>query len=266
MAAAPAVNIGVSGALGRMGRAVAEVTGARPDARLAALFDRPGAVGQGLALPLTDLAAAMAASEVIIDFSAPAASVALARACAAAGGPALVIGTTGLSAEDEAAIGQAAEKIAIVRSGNFSLGVNLLAGLVKKAAAALGPADWDIEIIEAHHGHKVDAPSGTAFMLGQAAAAGRKVELDTVAERGRDGLTGPRKPGAIGLSAVRGGGVVGEHSVLFLAQDEIITLAHSARDRSLFARGAAAAAIWAARQPPGLYDMMDVLGFGAADA
>ena len=135
-----------------------------------------------------------------------------------------------------------------MRSGNFSLGVNMLLGLVAQAARGLGPDDWDIEVFEAHHRRKVDAPSGTALMLGEAAARARGVELAEVAERGRDGLTGPRAKGAIGFSVLRGGGIVGEHSVSFIAEDEILTLSHSARDRSLFARGALAAALWVGRQ------------------
>jgi 4-hydroxy-tetrahydrodipicolinate reductase len=172
-----------------------------------------------------------------------------------------VIGSTGASTDEDAAIAAAAAKVAIVRSGNYSLGVNVLAGLVERAAAVLEAGDWDIEVFEAHHRRKVDAPSGTALMLGEAAARGRGIDLAEAAERGRDGITGPRKAGAIGFASMRGGGVVGEHSVIFAAEDEILTLAHSARDRSLFARGALAAARWIAARPPGLYDMMDVLGF-----
>ena len=152
-------------------------------------------------------------------------------------------------------------RIAIVRSGNYSLGVNILAGLVEQVARRLGPEDWDVEIFEAHHKRKIDAPSGTALMLGEAAARGRQTELAAVQVRARDGITGTRPDGAIGFSVMRGGGIVGEHQVTFAADDEILTLSHSARDRSLFARGAVAAALWVAGKPPGLYDMMDVLGF-----
>ena len=264
MAPAALTRIGVAGALGRMGRVTANVVRAREDAVLAALTDRPDTAGQDCdGAKLLSLEAALAASDVIIDFSTPAGSVALARAAAAHGGPALVIASTGASDEDAQAIEAAAEKVAMVRSGNFSLGVNLLAGLVARAAKILGPEDWDIEIVEAHHRRKVDAPSGTALMLGEAAAKGRGVKLQSVEERARDGVTGPRGPAAIGFSVLRGGGIVGEHSVVFAAEDEIITLAHSARDRALFARGAVAAALWVADKPPGLYDMMDVLGFKA---
>ena len=196
-------------------------------------------------------------------FGIAAASAELARLAAAGGGVALVIGSTGMSAADEQRVREASSRIAIVKSGNFSLGVNLLMGLVRQAAAALPAADFDIEVFEAHHRRKIDAPSGTGLMLGRAAAEGRGVELDQVAERGRDGITGARKPGAIGFSVLRAGGIVGEHSVVFAAEDEIVTLSHSARDRSLFARGALAAARWAAGRSAGLYDMMDVLGIRA---
>jgi 4-hydroxy-tetrahydrodipicolinate reductase len=245
-----------------MGRAVVAVVEARDDAEVAAVFDRPESAGQRLGervLVTSDEAAA--ASDVIIDFTTPASSLALAAACAARGGPALVVGSTGVDAAGEAAIAEAAARIAIVRSRNFSLGVNLLLGLVEQAARTLRAADWDIEVFEAHHRRKVDAPSGTALMLGEAAARGRRVALADVSERGRDGMTGPRGPGAIGFSVMRAGGIIGEHSVVLASDDEILTLSHSARDRSLFARGAVEAARWVRARPPGLYGMMDVLGF-----
>jgi len=260
------VRIGLAGALGRMGAAVAAQIAARDDLTLAAVFDRPDTVGQTAhGLTLVTAAEAIAASDVIIDFSTPAASVVLAQACAThaeagKGRVALVCASTGATPEQGAAIDAAAGSIAVMRSGNVSLGVNLLLGLVRQAAKGLAAADWDIEISEAHHHRKVDAPSGTALMLGQAAAEARGVDLDAVAERARDGVTGPRKPGAIGFSVIRAGGIVGEHSVMFAAEDEIITLSHSARDRSLFARGALAAAVWLYGRPAGLYDMQDVLG------
>ena len=249
-----AVRIAVAGALGRMGQAVAAVAGGRADLQVAALFDRgvgSGLVGRDVALQLVD---------VVVDFTSGAASAVLASACAERGAPALVIGSTGFSAEEDAQVRRAAERIAIVRAGNFSLGVNLLLGLVHQAARSLPARDYDIEILEAHHRRKLDAPSGTALMLGEAAAEARGVTLDAVAERGRDGITGARAENAIGFASLRGGGVVGEHSVMFAAEDEIITLSHSARDRSLFARGALEAAVWIAGKPPGLYDMQDVLG------
>ncbi len=261
------LKIGVGGALGRMGRAILAAIEAREDAGVAAVFDQPARAGESLdGHRLGALDAVLAASDVVIDFSTPAASVALARRAAERGSPALVVGATGASAEDEAAIAEAAARVAIVRSGNFSLGVNLLLGLVGQAARQLGPDDWDIEIFEAHHRRKVDAPSGTALMLGEAAAGARGGELADVAERGRDGQTGARGKGAIGFSVMRGGGLIGEHSISFIAEDEVVTLSHSARDRSLFARGALAAALWVADKPPGLYDMQDVLGFKAAPA
>ena len=250
------IDIAVAGALGRMGQAVAKVITDRQDVRLAARFDRPGVSGEGL----VEADAALAAAQVIIDFTSPAASVALAQAVAARGGPALVIGSTGCSDEELAAIAQASKSVAIVHAGNYSLGVNMLMGMVAKAARALGPDAYDLEIFEAHHKRKVDAPSGTALMLGQAAAEGRGVKLDDVAQRGRDGITGARRVGDIGFSVMRGGDIIGEHSVTFAAEDEILTISHSARDRGLFARGAVEAARWVALQPPGLYDMQDVLG------
>lgn len=267
--ASGAVSIAVAGALGRMGRAVVRVLEGRPDVALAGRFARPGVTGEGL----VERFAALAHADAVIDFTLPEASAALAEVCAdlagdgGAGegrpGPAVIIGSTGFTPEQSARIEAAARKVAIVRSGNFSLGVNMLLGLVKQAAAALPARDWDIEVFEAHHRRKIDAPSGTALMLGQAAAAGRGADLDAVADRARDGLTGPRREGAIGFSVVRGGGIVGEHSVIFAGEEEVLTLSHSAIDRGLFARGAVAAAIWARGRPPGLYDMQDVLGFTA---
>jgi len=240
-----------------MGRAVAAILADQAEVVLAARFDRPDAVAEGL----VDQETALAACDVVIDFSTPAASTALAQACAARGGPALVIGSTGFDEAQAAAIDKAGERIAIVRAGNFSLGVNMLMGLVEQAARLLPPDGYDIEVFEAHHRRKVDAPSGTALMLGEAAAKGRGVALSSVAARGRDGITGARPPGEIGFSVLRGGGIVGDHSVIFAAEEEILTLSHSARDRGLFARGAAAAARWVAGRPPGAYTMQDVLGF-----
>lgn len=244
-------HAGISGARGRMGRAVSAVLDAREDVVVAARFDR----GETPDVSLCD---------VIIDFSTADASVELARTCAARGGPALVIGSTGLSPEQEGAILEASEKIAIVRSGNFSLGVNILIGLVQHAAQRLDAADWDIEIAEAHHRRKVDAPSGTALMLGEAAAEGRGQDLPDLRAAPWDGITGPRPEGKIGFSSVRAGGIVGEHTVMFASDDEVLTLSHSAIDRSLFAKGAVAAAAWVRSRKPGLYDMQDVLGFRQA--
>ncbi len=256
------IRIGVAGALGRMGRAVAAAVDARPGLVVRALFDHVGtedALVDGRALVSRDQALELC--DVIIDFTVGSASAQLAEAAAERSGTALVIGSTGLSDADEAQVLRAAKAVAIVKSGNFSLGVNVLLGLVAQAAAALGPEAYDIEIFEAHHRRKIDAPSGTALMLGEAAAGGRGGDLRDLQTRARDGLTGPRREGTIGFSVARGGGVVGEHSVMFAAEDEILTLSHSARDRSLFARGAVEAAAWLFEKPAGLYDMQDVLGF-----
>jgi 4-hydroxy-tetrahydrodipicolinate reductase len=255
------LRLGVAGALGRMGQAVLALAADEAGVAVTTVLDGPDFVGQGVGdLRLVGAEEALAACDVIIDFSTAAAAEELARKAAARGAPALVIGATGFDAADEAAIVSAAKSIAIVRSGNFSLGVNLLAALVEEAARRL-PAEWDIEILEAHHRRKVDAPSGTALMLGEAAARGRKADLAKVAARGRDGLTGPRPTDAIGFASLRAGGLVGEHSVILASEDEILTLSHSARDRRLFARGALAAAKWVQGRPAGLYDMRDVLGF-----
>jgi 4-hydroxy-tetrahydrodipicolinate reductase len=247
--------------MGRMGRATAAAFEGRADAEIVAAFDRPGTEGERVgALSLGTMADALRC-DVVVDFTTAQASAGLAEAVAARGAPALVIGSTGWTDADDLKIWSAAKGVAIVRSGNYSLGVNVLAGLVEQAARRLSAEDWDIEVFEAHHRRKIDAPSGTALMLGEAAAHGRQTELARVQVRARDGVTGPRPEGAIGFSVMRGGGIVGEHQVVFAADEEVLTLGHSARDRNLFARGAVAAALWVARQPPGLYDMMDVLGF-----
>ena len=245
------LHVGISGARGRMGRAVSAALDARDDVVVAARFDR----GETPDLSRCD---------VVIDFSTPEASVELAEACAAVGGPALVIGSTGFTPAQLTAIEDAAARIAVVRSGNFSLGVNILIGLVERAAQRLDARDWDVEVLEAHHRRKVDAPSGTALMLGEAAARGRGVSLDQVRAPAREGVGTARRSGEIGFAALRAGGIIGEHSVLFASEDETITLSHSAVDRSLFARGAVAAASWVRARPPGLYDMQDVLGFRQA--
>jgi 4-hydroxy-tetrahydrodipicolinate reductase len=249
------LNIAVAGALGRMGRAVAAAVQADPALTLAARFDRPGVADPDL----VSRDEALAAAEVVVDFTIGAASAELAEVCAERGGPALVIGSTGFAEADLAKLEEAATRVAIVRAGNFSLGVNMLIGLVEQAARAL-PADYDIEVFEAHHRRKVDAPSGTALMLGEAAARGRGAALGEVARHGREGITGARPAGEIGFSVMRAGGIVGEHSVVFASDEEILTLSHSARDRGLFAKGALAAARWVAGKPPGAYDMQDVLG------
>lgn len=244
-------HVGISGARGKMGRAVDQVLDARSDVMVAARFDW----GETPDLSRCD---------VVIDFSTAEASVALASACAQTGGPALVIGSTGFSPEQDAALAAAAEKIAIVRSGNFSLGVNILIGLVEHAALRLDARDWDIEITEAHHRRKIDAPSGTALMLGEAAANGRGRDLIDLRSPPYDGVGEARETGRIGFSSIRAGGIVGEHTVLFASEDEVLTLSHSAIDRSLFAKGAVAAAAWVRTRRAGLYDMQDVLGFRQA--
>jgi 4-hydroxy-tetrahydrodipicolinate reductase len=244
-------HVGIAGARGRMGRTVDQVLDERGDVVVAARFDW----GETPDLSHCD---------VVIDFSTPAASVALAQQAAERGGPALVIGSTGFSDDQEASIMAASEKVAIVRSGNFSLGVNILIGLVEHAAQRLDAREWDVEVIEAHHRLKVDAPSGTALMLGEAAASGRNVELQDVRSAPYDGITGERQAGKIGFSSIRAGGIVGEHTVLFASASETLSLSHSAIDRSLFAKGAVAAAAWVRSRRPGLYDMQDVLGFRQA--
>lgn len=250
------VKIAIAGALGRMGQAVAKLCESRDDVVIAARYERPGVEAEGL----VSIDEALALADVVIDFTVPEASVALAEKAAGRGGVALIIGSTGLSPDQARRIDQAGERIAVVRAGNFSLGVNLLMGLARQAATALDPRDFDIEVFEAHHRRKVDAPSGTALMLGEAAAEGRGVNLADVQVPARHGLTGPRTEGEIGFSVVRGGDIIGEHSVVFAGDEEILTLSHSARDRSLFARGAVVAAKWAAGQGAGAYDMQDVLG------
>ncbi len=261
----------VNGAAGRMGRMVVRTIHETGGLKVVGALERAGAptlgqdvgtlagLSEPLGVPVTDdPLALMLDAEGVIDFAAPEASADMA-ALAAQARIAHVIGTTGLTEDLLAKIAAAARHAPIVRSGNMSLGVNLLAGLVRQAAAALGP-EFDIEIIEMHHRMKVDAPSGTALLLGEAAAEGRSVELSRHSARGRDGITGARKTGDIGFAALRGGTVIGEHSVIFAGQGERIVLTHHAEDRSLFARGALKAALWARGQKPGLYSMADVLG------
>lgn len=242
------IHIGVAGARGRMGRAVQEALSTREDALIAVRFDR----GEEPDLSSCD---------VVIDFTTAEGSAMLADRAALAGKPALVIGSTGFDPAQRAAVEAAAKVVPVVLSGNFSLGVNVMLGLVREAATRLDARDWDIEIFEAHHRRKADAPSGTALMLGEAAAQARGSDLAALQGPPRNGVTGPRETGQIGFTSQRGGGIVGEHQVVFAAEDEILTLNHSARDRSLFARGAVEAAVWVAGKPPGLYDMQDVLGF-----
>ncbi len=260
----------VTGASGRMGRMLVPLILGSGKARLTACLERPGHpwIGQdvgvatgGGAVGVTvtdDPLEAFAQAQAVLDFTSPAATVEFA-ALAAQVRAVHVIGTTGLEPAHLARIAAAARHAVIVRAGNMSLGVNLLARLTRRVAEALD-ADWDIEIVEAHHRMKVDAPSGTALMLGEAAATGRGVTLGDVRDSGRDGLTGQRARGAIGFASVRGGDVVGEHDVIFAAPGERIVLRHIATDRAIFARGALRAALWGQDRKPGEYDMMDVLG------
>jgi 4-hydroxy-tetrahydrodipicolinate reductase len=220
-----------------------------------------GAAANGVAIS-ADAESVLRSCDVAIDFSSPAATVEIAG-LAAALGVAHVIGTTGLSQEDLAAVAAASQKTVIVRSGNMSLGLNLLAALVERVAETLGPA-WDAEIVEMHHRLKVDAPSGTALLLGEAVARGRNVALADRAVRGRDGFTGARKVGDIGFASLRGGTVVGDHAVIFAGSGERIEFSHRAEDRGIFARGALAAALWTRGKPPGLYSMADVLGLSSS--
>jgi 4-hydroxy-tetrahydrodipicolinate reductase len=238
--------IGIIGSKGRMGQAL---VAAIAEAGLV----YAGGVDQG-----DDLAELVAASDVLVDFSSPHAIEANLDTCASAGKP-IVIGTTGLEERHHFLIDDAAHDIAVLQTGNTSLGVTMLAALVHEAASRLG-TDWDIEIVEMHHRMKVDAPSGTAVLLGEAAAKGRQIELAAHSERGRDGITGARKPGAIGFASLRGGTVAGDHSVIFAGNEESITLSHRAENRAIFARGAIKAAVWLAGQKPGRYTMPEVLG------
>ena len=264
------MKIAVTGAAGRMGRELIRAVHGKDECVLAGAIEQQGslAVGQDagllaglgkLGVVITDDAIEVfAKAEAVLDFTVPAASVEFAGLAANAR-IVHVLGTTGLAPEDEAKIDAAARHAVIVRSGNMSLGVNLLSALTRKVAEALD-ADFDIEILEMHHRHKVDAPSGTALMLGKAAAEGRGIDLDKVGVRVRDGHTGARRRGDIGFASLRGGSVVGEHSVLFAADGELIELKHRAADRGIFARGAIKAALWGRGKRPGLYSMMDVLG------
>lgn len=249
------IKVAVAGSRGRMGQTI--VAALQADKT----FHYIGGIGRSEhdEAGLLTIEEALETADVIIDFSTAVSATALAERCAGRGGPALVIGATGFDRNEEDRIAEAARRIAILRSGNFSIGLNLLTKLIAQMSAVLPPQTWDIEITEAHHRRKVDAPSGTALMLGEAAAQGRAVCLDSVERRGRDGLTGLRPEGEIGFSVVRGGGIVGEHSVIFAAEEEVITISHSALGRGMFARGALAAACWIAGRPPGAYTMTDML-------
>lgn len=264
----------VVGASGRMGQALIRIIAETEGAVLHAAVERSGSAVLGkdagelagvgtLGVPVTDDAlAAFVHADGVIDFTRPEASVEFA-ALAAQARIVHVIGTTGCSEADQAKFEAASRHARLVKSGNMSLGVNLLSVLVHQAAKALDAAGWDIEVLEMHHKHKVDAPSGTALLLGEAAAAGRGIDLKDKAVKVRDGHTGPRESGSIGFATLRGGSVIGEHSVMLAGEGEIVTLSHSAGDRSIFARGAVKAALWARDQKPGLYSMLDVLGLAS---
>ena len=266
----PDIRLIVAGAGGRMGRTLVRAIGETPGVKLAGATEGEGSplLGQDsgvlAGLPpnrvvvTSEVHPLALAADAILDFTVPAATVRLA-ALAGETRIAHIIGTTGCSAADDAKITEAAKKTAIMKSGNMSLGVNLLAVMTRRVAQALGE-EFDIEIVEMHHNKKIDAPSGTALLFGEAAAAGRKIDLATHSERGRDGHTGARKVGTIGFASLRGGNVAGEHSVIFAGADERIELTHKATDRMIFARGALRAAQWAHGRPPGLYSMLDVLG------
>jgi len=260
----------IAGAGGRMGRTLIHAIAATKGVTLAGAIEAKGSVvigrdagelaglGANGIKVVSDPAPLLKSADGLIEFTIPAATSALAELSAAAG-IVHIIGTTGHSAEEEAVIAKAASHSPIVKSGNMSLGVNLLAALVKRVAATLGE-DYDIEILEMHHNKKIDAPSGTALMFGRAAAEGRQLNLDARSARGRDGMTGARRAGDIGFASLRGGTVVGDHSVIFAGPAERLELTHRAEDRMIFARGALHAALWARGKKPGLYSMADVLG------
>jgi 4-hydroxy-tetrahydrodipicolinate reductase len=260
----------VAGAGGRMGRTLIHAIAATDGAILAGAVDAPGSavigrdagelagLGKNGVTVAADVAPLLTQADGLLDFTIPAATLALAELTAKAG-IVHVIGTTGLSGEDEKLIGQAAKRTVIVKSGNFSMGVVLLAALTKRVAQTLGE-DFDVEVLEMHHNKKIDAPSGTALMLGRAAAQGRGVDLEQRSVRGRDGVTGARCAGDIGFASLRGGSVVGDHTVIFAGLAERVELVHKADDRMIFARGALRAALWARGKAAGLYSMADVLG------
>ncbi|SCD25294.1 4-hydroxy-tetrahydrodipicolinate reductase [Brucella inopinata] len=265
------MGLAVVGAGGRMGQTLIRTIQSIEGAKLVGAIERSGSPFLGkdagevtgigtLGVAITeDPLPVFAKAQGVLDFTSPAASVEFAGLAAQAR-IVHVIGTTGCSAEDDDKIRAAARHATIVKSGNMSLGVNLLSVLVQKAAEALGPEDFDIEILEMHHRHKVDAPSGTALLLGEAAARGRDIALADNSVRVRDGYTGPRETGAIGFATLRGGSVIGDHSVILAGTGERVVLSHHAEDRSIFARGAIKAALWAHGKKPGLYSMLDVLG------
>lgn len=255
------ISIAIAGIAGRMGQALVRSAGA--DFAIAGGSERAGSEALGKdhgGWTVSDSAAKAAQSaEVWIDFTTPQASLEALEQMKLTKVKAAIIGTTGLSPQQELQIADHAKRIAIVRDRNFSLGVNLMIGLVEQVAARLGEG-WDIEITEGHHRRKVDAPSGTALMIGEAAARGRGASLTDLRVPPYDGQTGPRKEGSIGFSVIRGGGIIGDHDAAFISDEEILSVTHRALDRAIFAKGALAAAKWAVGQKPGLYSMRDVLG------
>jgi 4-hydroxy-tetrahydrodipicolinate reductase len=264
------LRVVVAGAGGRMGRALTRAVLSEKKLKLVGALDRPEAeaigkdvgllagIGETNVVVGSDALAALVHADVLLDFTAPEATLAYSELAAQAR-LVHVIGTTGIGAEGESRLKAAARHARLVKAGNMSLGVNVLAGLVKRAAAVLGP-DYDIEIVEMHHRHKVDAPSGTALLLGKAAAEGRGIDLIEKSLRARDGITGVRPKEGIGFASLRGGSVVGDHMVIFAGEGERIELTHRAESRDNFAHGAVRAALWAFDKKPGLYDMADVLG------
>ena len=269
-AASSDMRVVIAGAGGRMGRTLIHAVAATKGLTLAGAVDAADSavigrdagelagLGPNGVKVTSDVAPLLKEADGLIEFTIPAVTLAFAELTAAAG-IVHVIGTTGHSAEEEAVIAEAADRAIIVKSGNMSLGVNLLAALVKRVAATLGD-DYDIEILEMHHNKKIDAPSGTALLLGRAVAEGRGIDLAKRSERGRDGMTGARHAGDIGFASLRGGSVVGDHTVMFAGPAERIEFTHRAEDRMIFARGALHAALWARGKKPGLYSMADVLG------
>ena len=263
----------VAGAGGRMGQTLIRLIDEEPGVELAGALEQEGSAaigrdaGEVAGIAATGVAttanieSALADADGVVDFTTPAATLALVAAAADAG-IVDVIGTTGLSDRDQAAIDEAANRVAVVQAGNMSLGVNLLAGFVRQAASALDPS-FDIEITEMHHRHKIDAPSGTAVLFGREAAAGRGIDLEAHSVRSRDGQIGPRRSGDIGFSVMRGGATVGDHSVIFAGDGETIELTHRAFDRAIFARGAIKAVLWASGRSAGRYTMADVLGLSS---
>lgn len=255
------IRIAIAGIAGRMGQALVASAGAGYE--IVGGSERAGSDALGTAAggwTITDsVAKAAQSAEAWIDFTTPQASLAALEQLKLTKVKAAIVGTTGLSPQQEQQIAEHAKRIAIVRDRNFSLGVNLMIGLVEQVAARLGEG-WDIEIAEGHHRRKVDAPSGTALMIGEAAARGRGAPLSDLRVGPHDGQTGPRKDGSIGFSVVRGGGIIGDHEAAFISDAEILSVSHRALDRAIFAKGALAAATWAVEQKPGLYSMRDVLG------